>query len=223
MPKATISSSSKVLILGLLISLLPWLNTGIFTYLFLEHEAFFQQKQFFFILFSGLVWGLLCALALGNPTYLSAAYGYLIGPAAMLLMIICNAVAIILIYYFFQQFRPLFLENALNENPRARNLISNIKKKELSVIIYTKLSPIFPFALTNVCFAASGASFKNILLGGFIGMIPRTALAIFTGMQAANLQGIIKGERSPGYEDAFLVGLLLISILGLYFTTKSNK
>ena len=93
-------------------------------------------------------------------------------------------------------------------NQRVREILENIKEQELKIIFFAKLSPVLPFALTNFVFALSGAKLKNILLGGFLGMIPRTVLAVWTGHQAKEIRKLLENPNEGSLQQILLIVLL---------------
>ncbi|GAB3504000.1 hypothetical protein GCM10027442_05540 [Emticicia fontis] len=112
----------------------------------------------------------------------------------------------------------------LSENRRVNEILTNIKEQELKIIFFAKLSPVLPFALTNFVFALSGAKLKNILLGGFLGMIPRTVLAIWTGYQAKEIRRLLENPNEGNLQKILLIVLLVASVGGiLYFLQPRRK
>lgn len=101
-----------------------------------------------------------------------------------------------------------------------KGILEKIKDNELKIIFFTKLSPLFPFAVTNLIFAVSGAKFKNILTGGFLGMIPRTLLAVYVGSQAKELQQLVENPNEGSLSKIIISLLILVSALGMYLVLK---
>lgn len=73
-----------------------------------------------------------------------------------------------------------------------------------------------PFALTNLVFSLSGARLKNILWGGFLGMIPRTILAVWSSMQVRNIRKLLENPNEGNTNQIILIVLFVVSIIGLY-------
>jgi uncharacterized membrane protein YdjX (TVP38/TMEM64 family) len=65
-------------------------------------------------------------------------------------------------------------------------------------------------------FALSGAKLKNILLGGFLGMTPRTLLAIWSGREAREIRTLLENPNQSIWGQVIIVALILVSIAGLW-------
>lgn len=172
--------------------------------------------------FSASEWLLLtlaCCLtstfALTPPTLLALVFGYFLGWQALLPLFALNMGAIFLVYTFVHWLDKDRFIRFVEQYPKARNVIERIRDRELSVIFFTKLSPVLPFALTNLVFALSGARLRSILLGGFLGMVPRTALAVWTGSQAREIRTLLENPNQGSHSQIVLLTLLIISVLGL--------
>ena len=108
-------------------------------------------------------------------------------------------------------------------NKQMSNILGNIRKEELKFIFFTKLSPVLPFALTNFVFALSGAKLKNILLGGFLGMIPRTLLAVWTGSQAKEIRKLLENPNEGSLQKILIIILLVVSVGGIIYSILPKK
>ncbi len=221
MSKKVITQSPIFLvIMALIIAVLPLLGSSIAGYYILNHEVYFAQTSWNILAMWVIIWAFAAAFACVNPTFLAIIYGYFIGFTAFLFLAIINLLAIFIVYSLYKLGNFTLFEKLIEQNLRAKNLVEKLKIDEFKVIFFTKLSPVLPFTLTNICFAVSKSSLKNILLGGFIGMIPRTLLAIYTGMQAKALQEIIAGNKEAAWSDLYIVVLFVISIIGIIFYLK---
>ena len=201
-------------------TLLPLLSSSFLTYLLYEHQdSLGTLSTGQWILFSVILAGL-CGIALIPPTFLAIVMGYFLGWAALPLLILINMLAIVLIYGLSGWLNLSWIENWLRNDPRRAAVLNRIRQEELKIIFFTKLSPLFPFAVTNLIFAASGAAFRNIVLGGFLGMIPRTILAVYAGTQARGLQELMENPEGSSLSQWLISGLILASVAGLFFVLK---
>ncbi|MBX2953987.1 MAG: VTT domain-containing protein [Leadbetterella sp.] len=201
-------------------TLLPLLSSSFLTYLLYEHQdSLGTLSTGQWILFSVILAGL-CGIALIPPTFLAIVMGYFLGWAALPLLILINMLAIVLIYGLSGWLNLSWIENWLRNDPRRAAVLDRIRQEELKIIFFTKLSPLFPFAVTNLIFAASGAAFRNIVLGGFLGMIPRTILAVYAGTQARGLQELMENPEGSSLSQWLISGLILASVAGLFFVLK---
>lgn len=134
-----------------------------------------------------------------------------------------NMVAIFLVNSITKRIDGDKFRNYLSDNKNVSTILNNIRKEELKFIFFTKLSPVLPFALTNFVFALSGAKLKNILLGGFLGMIPRTLLAVWTGSQAKEIRKLLENPNEGNLQKILIILLLIISVGGVLYYVSPRK
>jgi len=200
---------------ALLMTVAPLLFSSVLTYMAVTYEPVVAN-------FSAMPWLLLtlaCCLtstvALTPPTFLALVFGYFLSWNAILPLLALNMGAIYLVYTLVHRLDQDRFVQFIEQNPRARTVLERIRERELSVIFFTKLSPVLPFAVTNLVFALSGARLRNILLGGFLGMVPRTVLAVWTGRQAREIRTLLENPNTGNQTQLWLALLLLVSVLGL--------
>lgn len=203
-----------------LFTLLPLVCTSVLTFYLFQNQGLFTHFTVGQWSLFSIVLTILCALAICPPTFLAIVMGFFLGWVAFIPLIIINLAAILLIYIMVRILDFSWVENYLQRNPKINKVLIQIKKEELKFIFFTKLSPLFPFALTNLIFAVSGASLKNIVLGGFLGMIPRTLLAVYVGTEARELQYLIENPNEGTLSQIIIMGLILISVAGMYLILK---
>lgn len=117
--------------------------------------------------------------------------------------------------------REKFIEY-LSGNKKVKAILDSIRKDEFKIIFFTKLSPVLPFALMNLVFSLSGAKLKNILWGGFLGMIPRTVLAVWTASQAKEIRKLLENPNEGSTEKIVIIILVVASMAGIvYFFSKN--
>ena len=200
---------------GVVLSILPIVFTSVLTYYAILHEPFIRSL-------SGWAWAaitIICAITsagLTPPTILALIFGYFLGWQAVLPLFIINFGGILFINLIVRWFDHDRFVRFLRQNPKAQSVLDRILDKELEVIFFAKLSPILPFGLTNLLFALSGAKLRNILLGGFLGMTPRTLLAIWSGREAREIRTLLENPNQGIWGQIIIIGLILLSIIGLW-------
>lgn len=163
------------------------------------------------------------SVAITPPTYLALVFGYFLGWHAILPVFVLNMAAIFLVNMVTRWLDKDRFKTYLSENKRVKGIMDNIKEQELKIIFFAKLSPVLPFALTNFVFALSGAKLKNILLGGFLGMIPRTVLAVWTGYQAKEIRKLLENPNEGNLQKILLIVLLVASVGGILYFLQPRK
>lgn len=80
--------------------------------------------------------------------------------------------------------------------------IDSYKKKlesaGIGIVALCRLSPALPFAILNAVFAMTKFHFKQFMVGSLIGMIPRTALAVYVGSSFTSIHSVddLKSDSS---------------------------
>lgn len=201
--------------MGVVLSVLPIVFTSVLTYYAIVYEPVvrtFDTAQWVLI----TVICTITSAGLTPPTILALIFGYFLGWQAVAPLFIINLGGILFINLLVRWLNHDQFIRFLRRNPKAQSVLDRIRDKELEVIFFAKLSPILPFGLTNLLFALSGASLKNILLGGFLGMLPRTLLAIFTGREAREIRTLLENPQQGIWGQVIIVALVLVSIFGLW-------
>lgn len=212
------------LISSIFLTVIPLLFSSALTVAIIAHEKEVSQFHFQEWLLITLVCCLTSTFAFTPPTLLALIFGYFIGWYAVLPVFLMNMVAIFLVNFITKRLDEDKFKTYLSDNKKISSILENIHKEELRFIFFTKLSPILPFALTNFVFALSGAKIRNILIGGFFGMIPRTLLAVWTGSQAKEIKRLLENPNEGNLEKILVILLIILSVGGiLYYVLPRNK
>jgi uncharacterized membrane protein YdjX (TVP38/TMEM64 family) len=202
-------------LLGLVLSALPLLMSSYITYYAVTHEAQIALFSATDWVIATVVCSLACAFALMLPTPLALIFGYFLSWNAVAPLFIINMSAIVLVNIVVQQLDQDRVRRLIEQNPKAARVLHRIRERELQFIFFAKLSPALPFSLTNMVFSLSGASLRNILLGGFLGMVPRTLLAIWSGAQAHHIRTLLDNPNEGSHTQIIVIALLVVSMVGL--------
>lgn len=205
-------------------TLLPLFSTSLLSYYLLKYESTISTFGLLEWLVLTLFLTLGATIALCPPTFLAIVFGYFMGFKAIPYLLIINFGAIFLIYVFYKILDFKWIEGYFEKNEKIKNLLKNIKADELKIIFFAKLSPILPFALANLTFAVSGAKLRNILIGGFGGMLPRTLLAVYTGSQAKQIRTLIQNPNEGLFSKILVLLLIIVSVWGItHYFRKAVK
>lgn len=210
-------------IVSVLMTLAPLLTSSFITYQVLMNEPVLAQLTAGQWAVITLVCVLTSALALTPPTFLALVFGYFLGWNALLPLFTLNMVAILLVNIVVRWLDQDRLRHYLEQNPKIRQVLARIEEQELRFIFFTKLSPVLPFAVTNLVFALSGARLRNVMLGGFLGMVPRTALAVWAGSQTRELRVLLNQPNASNWTQWAVIALVLVSVVGLWRVIKRVK
>ena len=217
------SKYSFPLISSIFLTVVPLIFSSALTVAVITHESTvsaFTWQDWTLITF---ICCLTCTFAFTPPTLLALIFGYFIGWHAVLPVFLMNIVAIFLVNSITKRIDGDKFRDYLSDNKNVTTILENIRKEELKFIFFTKLSPILPFALTNFVFALSGAKLKNILIGGFFGMIPRTLLAVWTGSQAKEIRKLLENPNEGNIQKILIIVLIIVSVGGVMYYLLPKK
>ena len=104
------------------------------------------------------------------------------------------------------------VEGLLQENPEFRKLDKAIGKEGFKLLVLVRLTPIFPFSISNYIYGASAIKFWPYFLGTVLGFTPSSFAYVYTGMVG---QAVVTGQGDqPWYYyaagAAVLAGLLKV-------------
>lgn len=197
------------------LTILPFLTSSVIGVWMIQNESLikgFEVKEWIVVC---LVCALACALALIPPTLLAFGFGYFLGWQAIIPLILLNLAAISIVYFIVNQLDKVGLLTYLSQFPRIASLLNRIHADEIRFVFFTKLSPVLPFALTNLVFSLMGIRFKNVILGGFLGMIPRTVLAVWVGKEAQEISRLVQNPNESLTSRIVIIALVIASGIGL--------
>jgi uncharacterized membrane protein YdjX (TVP38/TMEM64 family) len=206
-----------------LIGIVPLLTGSLATALALKNESYlrtFGIKNWFLLTF---LLALSSAFALTPPTLVAIVYGYFLGWAALPWLVVLNLSAIASVYGLSKLLDAKSWIEYLSENTHVAVFLRNIHQKPWRFVMLAKLSPILPFALTNLLFGLLKLPFREVMAGGVAGMLPRTALAAWVGLQAQQLQEALQNPNADTTSQVIIAVLVVVSVWGLVSMLKRSK
>jgi uncharacterized membrane protein YdjX (TVP38/TMEM64 family) len=165
------------------------------------------------LLYFGLIYLVAEILAVpATPLTLSA--GVLFGVAKGTAVVLLSAsIAASVAFWIGKTVLRSWVEERLQENPKFARLDRAIGEQGFQLLLLVRLSPIFPFALSNYLYGASSISFWPYFFGTLLGFAPGTLAYVYTGTVGRALTiGGADGASQPWYVYAgglaLLAGLL---------------
>jgi uncharacterized membrane protein YdjX (TVP38/TMEM64 family) len=203
--------------------ILPLLTSSLVTAWAISHEAWWAALSLEKWVLITIALALASALALIPPGFLALLYGYFLGWMGLPLLVLMNTIAIGVVYGLGKKIiSPHFLGHLQEAYPSAAKLLLRFHQDPIRLIFFTKLSPVLPFAITNLLFTLAGARLPQMVLGGTLGMVPRTILSLWIGTQAKEIQYLMEHPNEGLGTQLLIVGLVLLSTAGIgwYFKKK---
>ena len=121
-------------------------------------------------------------LAIPAVPILTASSGYLFGTLPGTAVCLLSAAAAASISFAIG--RTLLrghVERVLDDNPRFRSMDNAIERGGFKLMLLVRLSPLFPFALSNYLYGASSVRFAPYLMGTLLGFLPGTFAYVYAG------------------------------------------
>jgi uncharacterized membrane protein YdjX (TVP38/TMEM64 family) len=105
------------------------------------------------------------------------------------------------------------ITDLLGKHPKAdavhKALLGGTPGKTICIVTLLRLPPGFPFALGNVLLAATKVPLSQVMLGTFVGMIPRTFVVVSS---AAVLSSLSENIRTDPLTRLVWIALALLSV-----------
>ena len=132
-------------------------------------------------LYFGVVYTLADLLAI--PAFpLTASAGYLFGVTKGTGVVLASAsIAAAISFVIGRTLLRSYVENLLLKFPQFQKIDRAIGKEGFKLMLLLRLSPIFPFALSNYLYGASSVGFVEYFFGTMIGFTPGTLAYVYSG------------------------------------------
>jgi uncharacterized membrane protein YdjX (TVP38/TMEM64 family) len=161
--------------------------------------------------------------ALLPTTLLSMLTGYLWGWEAFGWLVIAYLLATSMGYSMGTILSQHQLDILLRHYPKAKKLVLEKQEKLGSLIFFVRISPVIPFAFSNVLFALLQTGLWKVVWWGIWGMLPRTILAFYSGTMAESLYQALRESGNQVEWITFII-LLAVSIWGIvHFIKRDHK
>lgn len=178
----------------------------------LNHFQFFTPG--FLMLYLGAA-SMLMGLALIPTTLLALISGFLFGWISFPWLVTAYSIASAIGYWVGRKLDRNSLEFLLKKYPKAAQLIADKRQQISQLIFFVRLSPVIPFALSNLLFALLKIPLKKVIWVGLWGMLPRTLMAFTTGVFAESLVAALQ-EKNGAAQILTVIALILLSGWGIY-------
>jgi uncharacterized membrane protein YdjX (TVP38/TMEM64 family) len=165
--------------------------------------------------------GVIMGFALLPTTLLSILTGFIWGWDAFGWLVMGYLLATTLGYSLGSLLSKNQLQILLQHYPKARKLVIEKQQKPGSLIFFVRLSPVIPFAFSNVLFALLDTGLLKVLWWGIWGMLPRTVLAFYSGTVAESLYYAFFESDSQSEWITFTI-LLAVSVVGIIYVLKKK-
>lgn len=110
-------------------------------------------------------------------------------------------------------------------NPTFAAIDEAVAREGWRMVLLTRLSPLFPFALLNYGFGITRVSFREYFLASWLGMLPGTVMYVYLGAVAGELAtaGAGRRQRTPAEWALLGVGLLATIVVTVVITRIARR
>lgn len=91
-----------------------------------------------------------------------------------------------------------------------------VEKKGWKIVLLARLSPVFPFLISNYAFGSTRMPTSHYFFASLMGTIPSTLVYTYSGRLAGSLAGVGFGARTPQEWSLLAVGLAASVAISLY-------
>ena len=202
---------------------LPVLSSLMLGYFALANPSFFTNFSTLEFLFFWIAAVFIMGLAFCPTTFFALFTGYVWGWSGLFPLIIAYAIASLLGYGLARKMKGDALIELIRTKFKAGEFLSNVQSQSFAWVFLARLSPIFPFAITNALMAFLGVPLPQFFIGGTLGMLPRTLIALWTGSQAASWANLMNHPEAMRWQDFVSILMLVFSVIGMFFPAKRKS
>lgn len=203
---------------------MPFLMAGFFSLWAINHAPLLLHLstggQIVFWLAAAFATG----LALLPSSYVASVAGFIWGFACVWPLVISYMLATAIGYYVSRWLNGQKIMSQLQKNPKAKAILERFQNEQFIIIVLSRLSPVFPFGVSNVVFSYLGVRLPNLLLAGILGMFPRSLFLVYLASKASYIQSLFEsGQMRPYYLPVGILAVASSVALGyLIFFKKGN-
>lgn len=174
------------------------------------------------LLLTIIVMIVLMSFALAPTTFLAIVSGFLLGWKAIPVVLVSYVLAAAFGFQIAQFINQDSLMTYVKSSEKRKTFFLKLQGKDFLLTIFSRLSPVLPFAVMNVTLASLQVNFRKYLLGSIIGMFPRTIISIYIGVESENITSSIEGGEWNLTKIIVLTSLLIISSWGIKKVLDQN-
>ena len=210
--------ATRVFWIGLCVLLFPLIGSVLAVVYLSEIESYLKSGGFVGVAVFLILSMILMGVSLLPSYFIAIISGWLFGLVNGSIISITSIVLASLFGYWLSKviISDTFKE-ALNQFEKFKSLDEYLRSRpkiSISLIFLMRLSPVFPFAFTNVLLASLQVKIKEFTAGTFAGMLPRSVLAVFIGSQLVNL------NFDRPFESSTVIIGIIATIFLLFFISR---
>lgn len=207
---------STLVSLVLLIAVPVAASSGLI-YFFYEHQQFFEHLNSWQMLAYFVVAAFTMAYAITPTTFVALVSGFFLGWVGFPGVVISYGLAAYIGYKTAQRIDHGRMTAFIDHFPKAAMVMDELKHHSWELILLARISPVLPFAFMTFVLSIIKVPLRKFLIASMAGMLPRTLFFFWVGTQANSLLTLLKDPNEGLFGKVLLIGLVVISVFGLYF------
>lgn len=188
--------------------------------MFYEYVSFVENWSTMLIFFS--LASLTMALALSPTTFVALASGFFFGWNGLWGIFLSYPIAALIGRELGKWILTRNVQTSWLNHDAFDTVLEQLGQHPFRLLVFMRLSPVLPFAMSNLLLAQVNIPMRTYLLGTMAGMLPRSLFALWLGSQAPSyLQLFSTNDSAVNQFSTWLtITLLLISTGGLLFLSR---
>lgn len=154
-------------------------------------------------------------LGLTPTTFIAVISGFAFGWKGLGLMMVAYPAAAIMGLVFGQIINRWITGSEGFVHPGLKRFFDALGEQQFLLFFFCRLSPVLPFAMTNVALSRMQVRIVPYITGTMVGMFPRTLLFFLAGTQTRDLAAFLQNPSSSTADQLVLPVFVLVSIAGL--------
>jgi len=201
---------------------LPLISSSVLGYYAISNPDFFQSLQGIDLLVFWFLAIFIMGLAFSPTTFFALFTGYIWGLHGIIPLIIAYSIASLLGFFVAKLLKGDAILSFIKSKFKTASFLDHVQSNSFSWVFLARLSPVFPFAITNAIMAFLGVSAQKFFIAGTLGMLPRTLLAVWTGMQVKSIENLWNNPTIAHWQDFVSLALLVFSGAGMFYLAKKH-
>ncbi|KUG06649.1 TVP38/TMEM64 family protein [Solirubrum puertoriconensis] len=207
---------STLFSMGLLVAL-PVVGSSSLSWVLYQNQQLLQHLTAWQILLYFAIIAFTMAFALTPTTFVALVTGFYLGWWGFPGMVLSYMLAAMVGYTVASSLDHGKMMRFLHHFPKADAVMQELKNESWQLILLTRISPVLPFALMTFVLTVMRVDKKRFLSASVVGMLPRSMFFYWLGTKAQDVFALIRDPDSGTAGKLLVVGLIAISVFGLYW------
>ncbi len=208
------------LFLLLFFAVLPLLVSSSFIYLYQSNQHLLAQNTPLTLVLFHLAAVPAMAFALTPTTFIAIISGYFFSWYGLAGIVVSYPLAALLGLKFGGAARTLILRRSATRSAELQAFTDRVRRQGFPMIVFARLSPVLPFAMTNVALSALRLNPVPFMAATMIGMFPRTFIFFMLGKDAPEIWSFVQNPTFEGIHRLIPLVLIVISSAGLLWVGR---